>query len=78
MADVIELGEGQYPPDGEAWYVVTRDPTGRFYIADSDIGYVKSAQASFYPVSEQEKRSTIDRATKYADQHGVHAVYVAN
>ena len=39
MADVIELGEGQYPPDDEAWYVVTRDPTGRFYIADSSIGF---------------------------------------
>jgi len=78
MADVIELGEGQYPPDDEAWYVVTRDPTGRFYIADSEMGYVRSEQASFYPVSGQEKRITIDRATKYADKHGVHAVYVVS
>ena len=78
MVEVIELGDGQYPPEDETCYIVTRDPTGRFYITDSDVGFVKSEQASFYPVSEQEKRSTIDRATKYADKHGVHAVYVVS
>ncbi len=78
MVDVIELAEGQCPPEGEAYYVVTRDPTGRFYIAEPAVGFVKSEQASFYPVSEQQKRSTIDRATRYADKHGVHAVYVVN
>jgi hypothetical protein len=78
VVDVIELDAGQYPPDGEACYIVTRDPTGRFYVAESGAGFVKSEQASFYPVSEQERRSTIDRATKYAGQHGVHAVYVVS
>jgi hypothetical protein len=76
MVEVIELSAGQYPPDGEACYIVTRDPTGRFYIAEPDVGFVKSEQASIYPISEQERRSTIDRATRYADKHGVHAVYV--
>ena len=78
MADVIELGAGQYPPEDEACYIVARDPTGRFYIAEPNVGFVKSEQASLYPVSEQEKRSTIDRASKYADKHGVHAVYVVS
>ena len=78
MVEVIELGVGQYPPEDEACYVVTRDPTGRFYIAEPEVGFVKSEQASFYPVSEQEKRSTIDRATKYAGKNGVRAVYVVS
>jgi hypothetical protein len=78
MVDVIELRAGQYPPEGEACYVVTRDPTGRFYIAEPEVGFVKSEQASFYPVSEQERRSTIDRATRYADKNGARAVYVVS
>ena len=76
MADVIQLDEGQDPPENEACYIVTRDPTGRFYIADSEVGFVRSFQASDYPISEAERTSTINRATSYADQHGIHAVYV--
>ena len=55
---------------------VARDPTGRFYIAEPEVGFVKSEQASFYPVSEQERRTTIDRATRYADKNGARTVYV--
>jgi hypothetical protein len=78
MVEVIELGAGQYPPADERCYIVARDPTGRFYIAEPEVGFVKSEQASFYPVSEQERRSTIDRATRYADKNGASAVYVVS
>ncbi|HEY3889058.1 MAG TPA: hypothetical protein VGL73_10830 [Caulobacteraceae bacterium] len=78
MVEVIELGDGQYPPADERCYIVTRDPTGRFYIAEPEVGFVKSEQASFYPVSEQQRRSTIDRATSYADKNGARAVYVVS
>jgi hypothetical protein len=76
MVEVIELGAGQYPPNDERCYVVARDPTGRFYIAEPEVGFTKSEQASFYPVSEQERRSIIDRATRYADKNGACTVYV--
>jgi hypothetical protein len=78
MVEVIELGAGQYPPSDERCYVVARDPTGRFYIAEPEVGFVKSEQASFYPVSEQERRSTIDRATRYAGKNGARTVYVVS
>ena len=73
---VIELGEGQYPPENETCYIVLRDPTGRFYVSDSSMGFRRSKWAAHYPISEEERASTIDRAKRYANQHGVQTVYV--
>ena len=76
MADVVELAEGQDPPQNEPCYIVARDPTGRFYIADPEVGFVRSAQASSIPISDYERSATIQRAADYADKHGVKTVYV--
>ena len=76
MADVIQLKEGQNPPQGEDCYVVTRDPTGRFYIPHPEVGFQRSAMAASHPISNDNRTATIQRATGYADKHGVHTVYV--
>jgi RPA family protein len=76
MADVIQLTEGQDPPQDEDCYVVTRDPTGRFYIPDPEVGFQRSAMAAAHPISNDNRAATIQRATDYADKHGVHTVYV--
>ena len=76
MADIVELEEGQDPPENEACYIVARDPTGRYYIADPEVGFIRSAVASSYPISDHERAATIKRATEYADKHGVKTVYV--
>ena len=76
MAVVVELAVGEDPPENEPCYIVARDPTGRFYIADPEVGFVRSAQASSFPVSDYERSSTIQRAMDYADKHGVKTVYV--
>jgi hypothetical protein len=78
MAQVIELDVGQDPPGDRDYYAVVRDPTGHFYVADSEIGFVRSFQAASHPVSEGERASAINRAAIYADKHGVEAVYVVN
>ena len=59
---VVELGEGQYPPENETCYMVLRDPTGRFYVSDSSMGFRRSEWAAHYPICEEERASTIDRA----------------
>ncbi len=76
MANVVELEDGQYPPENEPCYIVARDPAGRFYIADPEVGFIRSTQASSIPISEHERSATIQRATDYADKHGVKTVYV--
>jgi hypothetical protein len=76
MVNVIQLKEGQDPPQDEDCYVVTRDPTGRFYIPDREVVFQRSAIASSHPVSNDNRAATIQRATGYADKHGVHTVYV--
>jgi hypothetical protein len=78
MVQVIELDAGQDPPDDRDYYAVARDPTGHFYVADSDVGFVRSFQAASCPMSEDERASAINRAAIYADKHGVEAVYVVN
>jgi len=76
MAEVIQLKDGQDPPQDEDCYVVTRDPTGRFYIPHPEVGFQRRAMASSHAVSNDNRAETIQRATGYADKHGVHTVYV--
>ena len=76
MAEIIELEDGQDPPENEACYIVARDPTGRYYIAEPEVGFVRSVGGSFYPSSDYERDETIKRAMGYADKHGVKTVYV--
>jgi hypothetical protein len=70
------LAEGQNPPTDVACYIVARDPTGRFYIPDPEVGFQRPVRALFHPVSNDSRTATIDRASAYADRHGVDTVYV--
>jgi hypothetical protein len=72
---VNHLEEGLEPPN-EPCVVVTRDITGGFYVVSSEAGFHKAAPPSPNPISDVERSAAIDRATAYADQHGMRTVYV--
>jgi len=76
MAVVVELVDGEDSLEDEPCYIVARDPTGRFYIADPELGFARSARVSSLPVSGYVRDATIKRALEYADKHGFKAVYV--
>lgn len=75
MAEVNHLDEGLSPPD-EPCVVVTRDVTGGFYVVSSESGFHREAPRSANPISEADRAAAIERAQAYADQHGMHTVYV--
>jgi hypothetical protein len=76
MAKVIHLAEGIDPPEKESSLIVARDVTGAFYVVTSEAGYRRSTAPSSAPISEADRTAAIDRAKVYADQSGIHTVYV--
>jgi hypothetical protein len=76
MADVIHLEAGQDPPKDVDCLIVARDLTGGFYVPSPEVGYLRSAEPLDTPISEADRAAAIDRATGYADRHGINKIYV--
>jgi hypothetical protein len=76
MAEVIHLDAGQDPPENVDCLIVARDLTGAFYVPSPEVGYRRTAEASSVPISDADRTAAIERATGYADQHGINKVYV--
>ena len=77
MAKVIHLGVGEDPPpNDDNSLIVVRDLTGAFYVPTPEVTYQRSAEAAAAPISDDDRSAAIERATTYADAHGINTVYV--
>jgi hypothetical protein len=74
---VVRLRPTERPPEDDDWVLVERDRSGTYVVRRSAVRHGRGA--TFYvpePPLENELEAAIEKATTWAEQHQIEAVYV--